>query len=96
MTAKEVGEEEGKTVGRKRANGKIRSYLRPSQLETYTNNTDQRTGMLERSMRFQSVYFLGGGRQQEKYFREAEYFSLPWVGIKNIFISLFTQHVPSF
>ena len=96
MTAKEVGEEEGKTVGRKRANGEIRSYLRPSQLETYTDYTFQRTGTLERSLRFQSVYFLGGGRQQEKYLREAEYFSLPGVRIKNIFISLFTQHVPSF
>ena len=36
MTAKEVREEEGKTIGRKRANEKIRSYLHPSQLETYT------------------------------------------------------------
>lgn len=36
----------------------------------------------------------GGGR--ERHFREAEYFSLPWVGIKNILISLFTQNVPDF
>lgn len=89
-------EEEGKTIGRKKANEKIRSYLHHSQLETYTDNTDQRTGVLEPSMRFQSVYSLGGGRWEEKYFREAEYFSVPLGGIKNIFISLFTQHVPSF
>lgn len=35
-----------------------------------------------------------GGK--EKSFREAQYFSLPWVKIKNIFIALFTQNVPSF
>lgn len=64
MTAKEVREEEGKTIGRKRANEKIRSYLHPSQLETYTDSSDQRTGILGRSMRFQSVYFLGGGRRE--------------------------------
>lgn len=46
MTVKEVGEEEGKTIGRKRANEKIRSHLHHSQLETYANNTDPRLGML--------------------------------------------------
>lgn len=41
------------------------------------------------------VTFWGEGGQKQKHFREAQSFSLPWVGVKNIVISLFAQHVPS-
>lgn len=42
------------------------------------------------------VVFVFSGRrevEEEKYFRETRYFSLSWVGIKDILISLFTQNV---
>lgn len=64
MSVKGAGKEEEKTIGRKRANEKIRSYLHHSQLETYANNTARRIGMSELSMRFPFVYSLGVGRQE--------------------------------
>lgn len=58
MTVKEVGEEGEKTIGRKRANEKIRSYLHHSQLETYTNNRDPRMGMFRRNPRDFDLFIL--------------------------------------
>lgn len=50
--------------------------------------------MLEPNTRVRFVYSLGGGRREGEMLQGGMYFSFPWVGIKNIFISLFTQNVP--
>ena len=96
MMVKGVGEEEGKTIGRKRANEKITSYLHHSQLETRTNPHTKEQACSNEAWGFDLFIFWEEGGGKKKHFRAAEYFSLPWVGIKNILISLFTQNVPCF
>ena len=63
MTAKEVREEEGKTIGRKRANEKIRSYLHPSQLETYTTAQTKEQAYWKEAWGFSLfIFWEEGGR----------------------------------